>query len=170
MKINKYVHSRRKGQANFYVSNEKFERVQLFCHANTLVPLRDTLHFGIKPAHFMIYVKRRGEDGTWLVKDAGYINYFRKDQEMIVQTEYNTLAKQKLLSRGLSRVQFSDDTITFHSYSVLPIHHRRIDLNLDKEILTVQDRFLWKTDIFFNFDTGLVTDTSRWYNKRVINL
>jgi hypothetical protein len=100
MKIIKKVISKRKGQANIWVQNDEFERVQLFFHANTLVPVRDTLHFGIKPGHFFVFTKKWNEEGKWLIKDAGYINYFRVDQTSVIQTEYNTLSKSKLLSRN----------------------------------------------------------------------
>jgi len=170
MKIIKKVISKRKGQANIWVQNDEFERVQLFFHANTLVPVRDTLHFGIKPGHFFVYTKKWNEEGKWLVKDAGYINYFRVDQTSVVQTEYNTLSKSKLLSRGILTCKIKNSTIELNSYSLFPIHHRKLTLDLAFYTIVVEDRFLWKSDIFFNTDNGLLADTARWYNSRVLSL
>ena len=167
--INKNI-SKRKGQFNILVSNDVYEKVHLFFHSNSLVPLRDTLHFGIKPGHFFIYAKKWDEDGKWLIKDAGYINYFRADQTEVIQDEYNTLAKQKLLSRGLLKYNILETSIELHSYSLFPIHHRKLTLDLKENHIKVEDKFLWKTDIFFNTHKGLETDTATWKNTRIIEL
>jgi len=169
MNIKKTI-SQRKGQINLLVSNDVYERIHLFFHANTLVPIKDTLHFGLKPGHFFVYVKKHNEEGKWLVKDAGYINYFRADQTSIIQTEYNTLAKQKLLSRGILTHKIEGNKITLNSYSLFPIHNRKLVLDLDTETITVTDKFLWKTKVFFNTDEKLITDENSWKNERVIEL
>jgi hypothetical protein len=166
MKIIKKVISKRKGQANIWVQNDEYERVQLFFHANTLVPVRDTLHFGIKPGHFFVYTKKWNEEGKWLIKDAGYINYFRVDQTSVIQTEYNTLSKSKLLSRGILTYKIQNSTIELNSYSLFPIHHRKLTLDLAFDTIIVKDRFLWKSNIFFNTNNGLLTDTEKFSNER----
>lgn len=166
----KKTFSKRKGQINLLVQNDVYERIQLFFHANTLVPLKDTLHFGLKPGHFFTYVKKYNEEGKWLVKDAGYINYFRADQTNIIQTEYNTLGKQKLLSKGLLTYNVKDQEIVVNSYSLFPLHHRQLILDLVNEQLVIKDKFLFKTSIFFNTHTELITDKSTWFNKRIIDL
>lgn len=166
----KKTFSKRKGQINLLISNDVYERIHLFFHANTLVPIRDTLHFGLKPGHFFVYVKKHNEEGKWLVKDAGYINYFRADQTNVIQTEYNTLAKQKLLSRGILTHKITDDKVILNSYSLFPIHHRRLVLDLQKETIDIEDKFLWKTRVFFNTDNGLIQDKSSWSNKRTIKI
>lgn len=170
MKIIKKVISKRKGQANIWVQNDEYERVQLFFHANTLVPVRDTLHFGIKPGHFFVFTKKWNEEGKWLIKDAGYINYFRVDQTSVIQTEYNTLSKSKLLSRGILTQKIYEDKIELNSYSLFPIHHRKLTLDLKNSNIIVKDKFLWKSDIFFNTNNGLLTDTSKFVNERFLQL
>jgi len=169
MNIKKTV-SKRKGQINLAITNQVYEKLHLFFHANTLVPIRDTLHFGLKPGHFFLYTKKYNEDGRWLVKDAGYINYFRADQTNIIQTEYNTLGKQKLLSRGILTYKILDSKVILNSYSLFPVHHRQLVLDVEKETVEIVDRFLWKTSIFFNTDKNLITDNNKWYNRRVIRL
>lgn len=170
MNIIKKNISKRKGQINILVSNDIYERVHLFFHSNSLVPLLDTLHFGIKPGHFFVYTKKWDEDGKWLIKDAGYINYFRVDQTEVIQDQYNTLAKQKLLSRGLLNYKILETSIELHSYSLFPIHHRKLTLDMKENHIKVDDKFLWKTDIFFNTHRGLETDTASWKNTRIIEL
>ena len=170
MKINKKIISRRKGQFNVWTSNSTFERVQLFYHANTLVPLRDTLHFGIKPGHFFVYTKKWNEKGNWIVNDAGYVNYFRVDQLNVIQTDYNTLSKQKLMSRGILTHKIGDTFIDVSSYSLFPLHKRKVTLDMDKNEIRVKDNFLWKTDVFFNTPNGLEVDKSYWNNERTIAL
>lgn len=170
-----YTESKRKGQFNLLYSDNEIERMNFVFHSNTLVPVRDTLHFGIKPGHFMLYVKRWDEDGKWLVKDAGYINYFRKDQHNIIQTDYNTIQKQKLLSKGYLWSSVNEDTVTVTSTSLLPLHRRKIRINLKEYSLDVFDYFVGKTTIYFNVDDGKTADGTlikekKWFfNKKVIN-
>lgn len=169
MNINTSI-SYRKGQFNLTYTDENVERLNFIFHANTLVPLRDTLHFGIKPGHFMLYAKTAGQEGQWIVNDAGYVNYFRVDQDQVIQTEYNTLQKQKLLSRGFLRVNKISDTLyTLTSISVFPLHRRVATLDLTKRNLSIQDHFLGKTSIFFNTSEGLVTDNSSFKNLRTFS-
>lgn len=160
----------RKGQFNLTYVDDKTDRLNFIFHANTLVPLRDTLHFGIKPGHFMLYVKRPNEGGEWVVNDAGYVNYFRADQEQIIQTEYNTIQKQKLLTRGLLRVKKVNETkYILKSYSLFPIHRRIATLDLLERTLKIDDLFLGKTSIFFNTPNGLVTDQGKFSSSRTIS-
>ena len=157
----------RKGQFNLTYTDENIERLNFIFHSNALVPLRDTLHFGIKPGHFMLYVKPVGEEGQWIVQDAGYVNYFRVDQDQVIQTEYNTLQKQKLLSRGFLGVKQSEEnTFTLTSTSIIPFHRRVATLSLTDRTLSIQDYFLWKTSIFFNTNEGLITDKASFKNLR----
>lgn len=166
-----YITSYRKGQINIDYTSSRFEKVLLVFHANTLVPLRDTLHFGIKPGHFMLYTKEWEKEGRWNIKDAGYVNYFRADQTRIIQTEYNTLAKQKLLSRGILNVDYKESQGKFilHSYSIFPLHKRKLILNLLQSTVEVEDTFRGKTDIFFNTDYELITKSAKNKNFYKIN-
>jgi hypothetical protein len=166
----KYTYSNRKGQFNLTFVTDLFEQISVVFHANTLVPIKDTLHFGIKPGHFMVYTKKWNEEGKWLIKDAGYINYFRADQKNIIQTEYNTLAKQKLLSRGVLFKSINNNIVTLISFSLFPIHCRIFKLNMNHNRITIKDYFLWKTDIFYNFWDKLKTKTAWFFDKEVITL
>lgn len=162
--------SYRKGQFNITYTDDAVERLNFIFHANTLVPLRDTLHFGIKPGHFMLYVKPKEQEGRWLVQDAGYVNYFRVDQTQVIQTEYNTLQKQKLLSRGFLTVKkLSDTRYKLSSNSILPVHRRVALLDLKDRTLNIEDVFLGKSSIYFNTDEGLVTDVSWFKNNRTFS-
>ena len=162
--------SYRKGQFNLTCKGLGVERLNFVFHANTLVPLRDTLHFGIKPGHFMLYVKREGQEGKWLVKDAGYVNYFRADQNQIVQTEYNTLHKQKLLSRGFLKVKkVNESKYVLSSFSLLPLHLRVATLDLLNCNLVIKDRYIGKPSLFFNTDTELIEDKNSFRNLRTFS-
>lgn len=162
--------SYRKGQFNLTCTGLGIERLNFIFHANTLVPLRDTLHFGIKPGHFMLYVKRENEEGNWIVKDAGYVNYFRVDQTQVIQTEYNTLHKQKLLSRGFLRVrEVTPNKYVLYSLSLLPLHLRVATLDLLSRKLSIQDRYIGKPSIFFNTDEGLIEDKNFFKNLRTFS-
>lgn len=148
------IRSRRKGEVLVAFANEVFEAVQLVFHANTLKPIANTLHFGLKPGHLMVYVKRRAEDrGRWLLKDAGYLNYFRADMTRIKQTAYNTLDKQKLFSRGRIRVKTDEDAVTLTMWSILPIHRRRVVFRFSDTAasLEVDDRYLGNRKVYWNF-------------------
>ena len=169
MKINTTT-SLRKGQFNLTYVDDSIDRLNFTFHANTLVPLRDTLHFGIKPGHFMLYVRRKGEEGQWLIEDAGYVNYFRADQDQVIQTEYNTLHKQKLITRGFLRVKkVSETKFILKSYSIFPVHRRTATLDLSTGSLQIDDLFLGKPQIFFNTPSGLITDTGKFKSSRTFN-
>jgi len=156
--------SYKKGQANVIYSDDRFEQVMVVFHANTLVPLRDTLHFGLKPGHFMVYTKKWNEEGKWLVKDAGYVNYFRADQPNVIQTEYNTLSKQRLLSKGWLGVKETESGVILKSTSLFPLHRRVLELNTKVSRIIVEDYFIGSSKIFWNISGGLDVQERDWYN------
>lgn len=156
--------SYKKGQANVTYSDDRFEQVMVVFHANTLVPLRDTLHFGLKPGHFMVYTKKWNEEGKWLVKDAGYVNYFRADQLNVIQTEYNTLSKQRLLSKGWLGVKETESGVILKSTSLFPLHRRVLELNTKVSRIIVEDYFIGSSKIFWNISGGLDVQERDWYN------
>jgi hypothetical protein len=63
-----------------------------------------------------------------------------------------------------------EDKIELNSYSLFPIHHRKLTIDLKNSNIIVKDRFLWKSDIFFNTNNGLLTDTSKFVNERYLQL
>lgn len=96
--------SKRKGEILF---NRKRgdSQIMLVAHANRSLPFWNTLHFGLKPGHYMVYVKESGKEGEWIVDDPGYVNYFREDYTNIDENSYNTDRKQKLFTRGRVKVK-----------------------------------------------------------------
>ena len=148
--------SKRKGEVLLNFQNEVFESVKVVFHANTVNPLVNTLHFGIKPGHLFVYSKRRDEDkGRWLLKDAGYINYFRADQTQLDLTEFNTLHKQKLFARGWLNVREADRTVTMRSFTLIPLHRRTVTFSYDdtNAMLDINDFYLGSCRVNWNFDT-----------------
>ena len=148
--------SQRKGEVLLNFQNEVFEAVMVVFHANTVNPLVNTLHFGLKPGHLFVYAKRRDEDaGRWLLKDAGYINYFRADQTQIDLTEFNTLDKQKLFTRGWLRVRQAERRVTMRSWTLIPLHRRTVVFSYDTTdaALTIDDAYLGYCRVNWNFET-----------------
>lgn len=148
--------SRRKGEALLNVQNEVFDAVKVVFHANTVNPLVNTLHFGLKPGHLFVYCKRKDEDtGRWLLKDGGYINYFRADQTELELTQFNTLAKQKLFTRGWLRVQENGQTVTLRSFTLIPLHRRTVTVSYDDihATIDVHDFYLGRCRVLWNFET-----------------
>lgn len=153
--------SNRKGQAIVsYFSNNENKKVTLIFHANSLIPLVDTVHFGIKPGHFMLHDDENG----WIVKDGGYINYFRPENKNINQTEYNTISKQKITSKGFlfTKRKRDDGLIELKSFSLFPLHYRKITLNVNNDSISIKDVFFGKGHIQFNFKTKFVS-VERWF-------
>tara|TARA_X000001382_G_scaffold130905_2_gene127741 strand:+ start:725 stop:1237 length:513 start_codon:yes stop_codon:yes gene_type:complete len=164
------LYSKKKGQATVEIKNDVFEKLLVVFHANTLTPVVDTLHFGIKSGHFMVYTKKHNKKGYWLIKDAGYVNYYRKDQHEIEQTSYNTLGKQKLLSKGYFNLKETKNKVILSSFSFLPLHKRYLILDTEKNTIMVSDYFMWKANLYFNFFDGLDTESNWWTNAKLIRL
>lgn len=148
--------SRRKGEVLLNFQNDVFESVKVVFHANALDPLVNTLHFGLKPGHLFVYCKRHGEErGRWVLKDAGYVNYFRADQTEVERPDYNTLDKQKLLTPGWLRVREHDHAVEMASLTLLPVHRRAVTFSYDDAhaALVVKDFYLGNRRVNWNFDT-----------------
>jgi hypothetical protein len=164
----KIIKSFRKGQTNVSYSDDVYEKVLLVTHSNTLIPILDTLHFGIKPGHFMLYVKKRGQMGRWEIKDAGYLNYFRKDKTEIVQTEYNTLSKQKLFSNGFTfSFRGKDESVKIFTISLLPFHIRYFNFSPKSKFLNVKDFFLFSSTVFTNYNDFTLKQKKWLYNQNM---
>jgi hypothetical protein len=145
--------SRRKGEALLNFQNDVFESIKVVFHANTLNPLVNTLHFGIKPGHLFIYCKRRADAaGRWVLKDAGYINYFRADQTLIELTQFNTLDKQKLFTRGWLRVHKHEQAVVLRSFTLIPLHRRTVTFSFDdaRASLVVDDVYFGNRWVYWN--------------------
>lgn len=169
----KLIISPRKGEALVNVENDSFERIMIVFHSNRLNQISRTLHFGIKPGHLMVYAKLRGEqEGRWILRDAGYINYFRADYEARRLTEFNTLARQKLFSKGWLSVHNSETELKLVSQSVLPLHRRTVTLPYHETAatLTIEDRYLgWRTT-HWNLPEGLESQKAAFRQERQIDL
>ena len=160
--------SERKGEALINLRNDAFEEIKLVFHASALLQLAETLHFGLKPGHLFLYAKRWGEgQGRWLLRDAGYLNYFRADKNIVHLTHYNTLAKQKLWSRGKLSVKERNNELTLVSRSILPIHRRKVTLLYDDHSVTIdiQDAYLGLCKVYWTFHSSRET-TKGWFRQR----
>lgn len=147
--------SRRKGEVLLNFQNETYESIMVVFHANTINPLVNTLHFGLKPGHLFVYAKRRGEaEGRWVLTDAGYVNYFRPDQTEVELPIYNTLDKQKLIARGWLRVRERGKTVELRSFSLLPLHRRVVTFSYDdtNATLAVKDVYLGNRRVNWNVE------------------
>jgi hypothetical protein len=164
----KIIKSFRKGQTNVSYSDDTFDKILLVVHSNSLIPIIDTLHFGIKPGHFMLYVKKKNKVGKWIIKDAGYLNYFRKDKTEIIQTEYNTLSKQKLFSNGFSfSFQTKGGSFKLFTITLFPFHIRYFDFSPTNKFLNVKDFFLFRSSVFTNYDDMLLDQKKWFYNQNM---
>ena len=167
------VISKRKGEALLNFRNDAFEGVMLVFHANTISPGAQTLHFGIKPGHLFLFRKRRRQDeGQWLLKDAGYLNYFRADKPYIELTHYNTLAKQKLFAKGLLRAEQEPGRVRLTSWSTFPLHRRRVTFRYDDERAEVEvdDYYLGRCRVYWNFEDHLEDPRGWFHQTRVLAL
>jgi len=163
-----YIASKKKGEVLVNLRNDAFEQVKIVFHANSTNQVANSLHFGLKPGHLFIYAKRWGErQGRWLLRDAGYLNYFRADKQIVHLTHYNTLAKQKLFSRGHLRVENKSGELHLVSRSILPIHERRIVLQYDDHSITVEvrDAYIGRCKVYWNFYDKRETTTG-WFRQR----
>ncbi len=165
--------SKRKGEVLLNFENDVFESVKVLFHANSVPPLAHTLHFGLKPGHLFVYVKRRGESsGRWLLEDAGYLNYFRMDKTVIKQTQYNTLDKQKLFARGFLRVREREQAVEMASFSLFPLHRRRVTFTYDatRAALRVRDAYLGNRRVNWNFADRLEQPRAFFRQERLLEL
>ncbi len=165
--------SRRKGEALCNIRNDAFEQVKVVFHANSLHYIAESLHFGLKPGHLFVYGKRWGANqGLWVLRDAGYLNYFRADKDQVHLRQYNTLAKQKLWSRGRLSVRQQSNEIILSSRSILPIHERRVEIQYDdKSInLEIRDAYIGRCKVYWNFHNRRETTGGWFYQKRTIQL
>ncbi len=165
--------SKRKGEVLLNFENDVFASVKVLFHANSLNPLVNTLHFGLKPGHLFVYVKRRGEEaGRWLLKDAGYLNYFRRDKTLLELTHYNTLDKQKLFGRGFLRVTRREGAVEMVSFSLIPLHRRRVTFSYDDAgaSLLVRDAYLGKRRVYWNFADRLEQPRAFFRQERLLEL
>ena len=83
---------------------------------------------------------------------AGYVNYFRADQTLIELTQFNTLDKQKLFTRGWLRVREHEQAVTFRSYTLIPLHRRTVTFSYDDAhaTLDVDDAYLGNRWVYWN--------------------
>lgn len=164
--------SYKKGEATIEFENETLDEISIVFHANTSVPIKNTLHFGIKPGHILIYAKRRDHDeGHWILSDPGYLNYFRPENEDVLLTSFNTISKQKLLTKGkLHMVDTGDNSVKLISKTLFPYHKRVVDIeDKDTEVeITISDEFIGRSSIYWNFDWGFEEQISYFNNQKTI--
>lgn len=165
-----------------FISNEKGEalvrialsdrEVVVNVHANRLLPVADTLHFGLKPGHVMIYVAQ-GEDGHYVLHPSGRIDVFQSNPDFDEHARrFSTLTKQKLFGRGFLRVRNEgENAIAIQTITLWPLHLRTVRISKsqlnDFVTISIDDRYFGKKTVSWN--TGGEepdTWTSWWHQRR----